>query len=337
MKYKYSVDDNNQLMIKPPEKGRPVVASGKFSIGQYNRLIYWLNEPAPWRREYGLAPKIVFKGKWQLNSDYDLELILKEAKDQCKGDRLAIKGEIISTDSDTLVFEIKSIDKQGLSHMQLLKLSGIWQADEYNRLSFAVEKKASPDMLTLEGIWQINQNQQIIYVYEKTNLKRKTKTSHILIFEGFWQINRSHRLTYILERSSGSRFDFRVQIESPNLYPKKGVVKYRLGIGLRGKKAPGDRVICLYGTWKFSRKLGLVFQMDYGQGQVQSLEFGTELSLTQRDKVTFALKNETGERLGINITFTHKFLKQNEAEVFLRLKEILQRESAIETGIRIPF
>ena len=324
-------------MISIPKKKKPLVVNGRFSVDKDNRLIYWLNEPLEWRRQYNFPRGIVFKGKWQLNSNYDLELILEEAKDQCKGDRLAIKGEIISTDSDTLVFEIKSIDRQGLSHIQLLKLSGIWQADEYNRLSFAVEKKASPDMLILKGIWQVNQNQQIIYVYEKTNLKRKTKTAHSLIFEGFWQINRSHRLTYILERSSSSRFDFRVQIESPNLYPKKGVVKYRLGIGLRGKKAPCDRIICLYGTWKFSRKLGLVFQMDYGQGQVQSLEFGTELSLTQRDKVTFALKNETGERLGINITFTHKFLKQNEAEAFLRLREVLQRESAIETGIRIPF
>jgi len=324
-------------LISIPKKKKPLVVNGRFSVDKDNRLIYWLNEPLEWRRQYNFPRGIVFKGKWQLNSNYDLELILEEAKDQCKGDRLAIKGEIISTDSDTLVFEIKSIDRQGLSHIQLLKLSGIWQADEYNRLSFAVEKKASPDMLILKGIWQVNQNQQIIYVYEKTNLKRKTKTAHSLIFEGFWQINRSHRLTYILERSSSSRFDFRVQIESPNLYPKKGVVKYRLGIGLRGKKAPCDRIICLYGTWKFSRKLGLVFQMDYGQGQVQSLEFGTELSLTQRDKVTFALKNETGERLGINITFTHKFLKQNEAEAFLRLREVLQRESAIETGIRIPF
>lgn len=337
MKNRYSLNYNNQLLISSPEQKKPLVVNGYFSVDGHNRLIYWLNEPRVWRRQYSLPPKIVFKGKWQLSPNYDLELILDKTRDQFVRDCLALKGEIISPDRDALVFEIKSLDKRGQSHIQLLKLGGSWQADEYNRLSFMVKKRTSPDSLTLEGAWQINQNQQIIYHYEKTDLKTKTKISRTLTFEGFWQLNSTDKLTYILSRSSQSRFDFRAQIESPNLYPKEGVIKYRLGIGLKEEGRPPVRIISLYGNWKFSRKLGLAFEMDYGKGKIKTIEFGTDISLTEKDKFSFALKNKRGEPLGINITFTHKFLKQLDAETFLRLSKSLKKESTIEAGVRIPF
>jgi len=98
-----------------------------------------------------------------------------------------------------LVFEVKSTDREGQTHIQLLKLSGSWQADEFNRLSFLVKRKIQPDILTLGGIWQLNKNQQIIYTYEKTDLKTKTKYARTLTFLGFWQIDSTKRLTYILE------------------------------------------------------------------------------------------------------------------------------------------
>jgi len=39
----------------------------------------------------------------------------------------------------------------------------------------------------------------------------------------------------------------------------------------------------------------------------------------------------------MRIAFTHRFLKKYAAETFLRLKTDLKKESAIETGLRIPF
>ncbi len=337
MKYKYSIDSRNQLFIRPPKEKVAIPVRGRFSIDKNNQLIYWLNEPASWRKKYDLPSRISFIGNWQLNPNYDLELNLAETKEQYKGERLILKGEIISIDRDTLVFEIISYDKRGLSHIQLLKLSGFWQADESNRIRFMLKKKTSPDILVLEGLWQMNRNQQIIYNYEKTDLKTKTKTSHTLTFEGFWEINSVDRLTYILAHSSQSRFDFRVQIESPNLYPQEGVIKYRLGIGLRQIRPSQNKIISLYGAWKFSRKIGLMFEMDYGKSKVHNIEFGTDISLSQKDKISFFLKDTKGKPLGLNITFTHRFLNKLDAETFLRVQEILKRESAIEAGVRIPF
>ena len=140
----------------------------------------------------------------------------------------------------------------------------------------------------------------------------------------------------MLEGSSTSRFEFKVQLESPTLYPKKGEIRYRIGIGVRKSRltAPGQ-ILILYGEWKFGRNLGLIFQMDYGQNKVKSIEFGAEVTFG-RSKIIFALKNELDESLGITLTMTHKFMESFDAEAFIRLKS-RQKEQATEAGITIPF
>lgn len=339
VKNRYSVDSFNRLTIR--RKGKTTPVNGKFLVDKDNNLSYWLNEPVSWRREYGLPGKVSFKGKWRLDKNYDLQLRLAETRRHGGQDILTIRGNIISVEKDCLLFEVKSYDKQGLLHARILKLSGIWQADRHNQLSFAVKKKHEPDMLTLEGAWQVNQNQKITYSYDKIDLKRKTKINSTLIFEGFWEINEANRLTYILSRTPESKFDFRAQLESPNLYPKEGVIKYRLGIGLKGLSpkgtVPQPRIISLYGTWRFNRRLSLLFEMDYGRGHLQSMEFTTEISCTQKDKFTFTLRSKKKEPLRINITFTRRFLKRLDAKALLRVKRILGKESALEAGVELPF
>ncbi|MCM8781709.1 MAG: hypothetical protein NC828_01440, partial [Candidatus Omnitrophica bacterium] len=208
-----------------------------------------------------------------------------------------------------------------------------------------VKKSPEPDTLTLCGAWQVNQNQQIVYTYQKADLKTKTKSLKEIKFEGFWGIDGANKLVYILERSTDSRFCFRVQLESPNLYPKEGVIKYRLGVGIKGVTPIGlsagrqgtvPKIICLYGTWKFSRKFGLNFQMDYGQNKIHSIEFGANINFSNKNAVIFSLTNKKDEPLGINVVFSHRFLKKLDADSFLRLKR-LKQESAIEAGVRIPF
>ncbi len=357
MKRHYSINENNQLLIKLPNNKKAMAAipvRGSFLVDKNNQLIYWLNEPAAWRRLYSLPSKLSFIGNWQLNSNYGLELNLDETKSQYKQDRLILKGEIISTDRDTLAFEIithgKGLSPSELSrsrfkgtvpdatHIQIIKLSGSWQADELNRIIFTIDKRIAPDVITFKGSWQLNKNQQITYIYEKTNLKTKSRISRVLTFEGFWEINSSNRLAYILSQSTKSYFDFRVQFESPNMYPKEGVIKYRIGIGLEENKPSKAKTVCLYGSWRFSRKAGLFFQMDYGKGRFRDIEFGANIYLNKKDEVSFFLTDKKNEPLGLNITFTHKFIKDCDAEAFLRLRELLDKKDiAIEAGVRIPF
>lgn len=317
MPNKYSVDDDNRLVIANNAETLPI--DGTFSTDEDNRLSYWLNETLPLREKYGLPEKLVFEGNWKLNSNCDLELELKETSrtQAVPIGRLSLKGELISSESDKLIFELSAIDKNGLTKVRLLKLSGTWAADELNRIYFSVSKKESPDILTFQAGWQLNQNQQIIYTYQKANLKTKAQTLSTLTFSGHWQITSVNQLTYILSGGTNSKFDFKVQLETPNIYPKEGAIKYRIGIGLEGlspsfdfaqdKQGTVPKIISLYGTWKMSRKLGVTFDMEYAKGDIQSLAFGAEVNFNKNNEAIFNLKNDFGENLGISVVFTHRF------------------------------
>ena len=248
-----------------------------------------------------------------------------------------LRKRFIAAESDTLVIEtIQTIEGDTLrsrvspdTKLRILKLKGTWRANDYNELCFEVTlRKGPPETYTFKGSWKLNNNQQIEYISEDGRDR--------LTFKGYWNISSANRLVYILEGSSTSRFEFKVQLESPTFYPKKGEIRYRIGVGMRQSRltAPGQ-IIILYGEWKFGRNLGLTFQMDYGQGKLRAIEFGAEVTFG-RNKVIFALKNELGEPLGVTLTMTHKFLKANNAEAFIRLKS-RQKEQTIEAGITIPF
>jgi hypothetical protein len=179
---KYSIDSSGRLNIQ--RKHERVVCEGNFNIDAKNRLIYLLNEPDAWKRKYGLGPEARFEGRWRLDDEHNLEFVLGRKKEGSAGQgSLKLKGNIVSVDKDTLAFEIHSCDRGGNSHIRLIKLSGCWQADEANRLSFSVS--GQPDVLTLNGAWQVNKNQQITYKYESAG----RKIVQTLVFEGFWDID----------------------------------------------------------------------------------------------------------------------------------------------------
>jgi hypothetical protein len=308
MKYRYTVDKNNQLLFQQPDKKKTIPVRGKFALTKTNQLIYFVEEVSSWRKKYGFSDIVRFK------------------------------GECIEAKGNSLVFQITGPGEPSAQSFYLLKLSGTWFANEYNQLSFAVKKSGSPDVLTFQGEWELNRRQQVIYSYERMDLTRKVKATHTLIFEGFWEINSAQRLVYILSGNTDSRFYFRCQIQSPNLYPREGAIKYRLGVGLKGliPKGAVPKIVCLYGAWKFSKKFGLNFEMDYGQGKIHAIEFGARVNLTKKNAVEFFLTNKRNELLGMNVTFTRQFLKKLDAQAFLRLKK-LRQDSSIEAGLQIPF
>lgn len=241
-----------------------------------------------------------------------------------------LRKRFIAAESDSLVIETIQTDSlSSRQHLQILKLQGTWRANDNNELCFEVTlRKGPPETYTFKGSWKLNNNQQIEY--------RCGQGPDVLTFKGYWNISSANRLVYILEGSSSSRFEFKAQLESPTLFPKSGQIRYRLGASLRRSRlAGGAPSVTLYGEWKFGRNLGLIFQMDYGSGKINSIEFGAEVTFG-RNKVIFALKNERDQPLGITLTMTHKFLKTIDTEAFIRLKS-RQNEQRIEAGISIPF
>jgi len=314
---RFATDKSNQLILR--RKKEKIAIKGSFSVDSKNRLIYLVNQDAGWRRKRGIGKKIVFEGIWRLNQDHDLILSASQPDSE-----LALRGKIISASANTLVFAVESGEEQRA--LRLLQLKGIWQANSANQIVFQVEKRFSPDNLVFNASWQVNQNQQVVYTYRKK--------AQAVVFQGFWQIDSRNHLAYVLSGSSNSRFDFKVALESPSIYPKAGQIRYRIGIGLGQQRK--ERIISLFGAWKFSRNLGLSFEMEYAKGILRSLEFGAQADLTDRDKIILGLISKNGNQLGISLTYSRKFLENNQAEAFARLKR-MQKESGLDFGIRIPF
>jgi len=315
-----TINRHNQPAAKVPAGNKQKLLKGEFKLDENNNLIYFINKPASWCRKYNIPNKIEFRGKWRLTSNHDLALDIEEKEERWQKKSLVLKGEVLDCKENCLIFKVKSRLSPALTRFSLLKLKGRWRADKFNRITFEVSKKEKPDILTFKGAWSLNGNQQIIYKYEKL----KTKFKRGLIFRGFWDISLRNRLSYILEGSeAGSRasslsgFDFRAYLGSPNVYPAKGKIKYRIGIGL--KKERVKRTVTLYGIWKFSRKLGLIFEMDYA-GRIRRIQFAATVDLSRKDRITFTLRDKENKPLGMSLTFRRRFLPRKDFEYFLRLK-----------------
>ncbi|MDD5662596.1 MAG: hypothetical protein PHW68_05490 [Candidatus Omnitrophica bacterium] len=224
-----------------------------------------------------------------------------------------IRKRFICAESDSLTVEtIQTLSKTRRQRLRVLRLRGTWRANSQNELVFNVAlRKGPPQTYTLKGAWKINKNQQIEY--------QCGQGPDVLTFKGYWDISSANKLVYVLEGSSTSRFEFKVQLESPTLYPKKGEIRYRIGIGTRKNRLNPRQALVLYGEWKFGRNLGLVFQMSYGQNRVKAIVFNAMVTLG-RNKVIFALKDEAGKPLGMTLTMTRKFLEHLDAKAFIRLK-----------------
>ncbi len=221
--------------------------------------------------------------------------------------RNTLRQRFIAAESDTLVIEtIQTESVTNRQSLRLLKLKGTWRANDYNELYFEVTcRKGPPETYVFKGGWKLNNNQQIEY----TSLDGRDT----LIFKGYWDITATNRLVYLFEGSSTSRFEFKAQLESPILYPKKGEIRYRIGVGIRQSRATSPKqIIILYGEWKFGRNLALSFLMHYGDGKIREIEFGAVITFG-RSKINFALQDKIGESLGITLTMSHKFLARLDA------------------------
>lgn len=332
MKFTYKISKNNQLAII--KDGKSLYPKGAFAVDNNNQLVYEIKESANWRQEYGISKRITLKGEWGIDLNHNLLLTLKKTQTQVGKERLLLQSKIIQAKANYLVFSLGTQGKAKTHRLRLLQLNGKWQADKYNRLQFLVRKIKTSDILTFQGSWQVRKN-ILIYTYRETSLIAKTKRIHTLRFKGYWQINKPNRLTYILDTKRDSSFEFKAFLETPSLIGKKGVIKYRAGIGLKGSKLFKTETITLYGVWKLHRKTGLSFDIDYGGRKVKAINFGAFVRIDKKNKITFKLRSKKKKNLRLSVEFRHIFLENN-AEWFLKVLDENKRPR-FEWGITFPW
>ncbi|MFA7114491.1 MAG: hypothetical protein WC214_03405 [Candidatus Omnitrophota bacterium] len=332
MSFTYKVTKTNKLKVKTSD-GDILYPSGVFSVDN-NFLIYEVTESVTWRRKHGISKKIVFKGSWSIDKNNNLKFSLNRAEGEGGVEKISFDTSLIETKSDYLIFSIKSCGKPGNYKWTMCRLKGKWQADKYNRIQFLVQKTKEPDVLTFKGVWTVKNN-TFTYIYKRSDLATKTKKISELRFEGYWHINEANRLVYYFDIKSNPSFVFKVHLQTPNIIGKDGVIKYRVGIGLKGSNTFRAKTIVLYGVWKFSRKGGISFEIDYGRKRANIIDFNVFVKLCENDKITFSLLSKEGADLRLSLEFSKKFLK-NKAEWFVKLFTE-GSSSGVEWGINIPW
>jgi hypothetical protein len=321
-KLRYEFDPHNRLVAGLCGMRR--VLEGQFRIGPRNALTYDIKTPIP---EGIKAPhQLKLKGEWSLDKDHRLRFVLDKWQRQTFGDQLTIQSEILDVKKNALLFAVTTRNQKGNSSIYALELSGAWQADSRNRLTFRVNKGGDNfNTLELSGAWQIDKSYQVIYRYAREDLVRKRKRVHTLAFKGCWEISDKARLSYIIDKNSDSVFNFKTSV---GIF-KGNYVKYELGIGLSEKKQPVKRTITLFGSWKIKKGVGLVFEIEAGN-KIQAIVLGAQARLGEKNTVAFRLRNNLNKDIFGELELARDIF-QGDGQVFLRLLEE-RGEMAIQAG-----
>ena len=330
-KVQYEIDPYKRIVIGGSGKKSDLpkfrqVIDGRFKLDENNNLSYRVK--APLSEDENVPHQIKLKGEWSLTDDHELRLTLDGQGRQTFGDQITLQGEILDVNKGSLLFAVTTTTKDNTRSTYVLNLEGAWKADENNRLSFRVKKEDGRyDILTFNGAWEINKDHQIIYQYEKARLIRKKRETHTLIFKGYWDIKDAVRISYLLGKGTDSSFDFKT---SAGIF-RESYIKYELGIGLSDRIEPVRRTVTLSGRWNLKKESGLIFEIEYENKKTKQIVFGADARLTDRDTVSFALRNDTENRdIGVDLELSHQILK-GDGEAFLRLLKS-NRESTVYIG-----
>ena len=332
---RYAFDAQNRLTVKerneaPARLGPVRVLEGTVTTDRQNRLVYRATSPLD--PQGSSDPHTVsFEGSWSLTPEHALAFTLHEASGE-RPQTLYLRGAIVSAEANALVFALRRSEEEPSGETQRLVLSGRWQADARNRLSFlAARADGTEDRLTLQGGWHVGPRHEILYRYRRRAGSRPIERT--LIFEGAWDITSSNRLVYRLSGSSDSRFEFRVSLRSPSLLAKNGRIVYEVGIGVSRGVTQRQRV-ALFGAWKVNRDLSVSFEIPYADGRVEAIRFEGQAALQPRDRVAVALKTGRGEGLGLTVTFTRELVP--DVNLFLRLQRDAEERSVLG-GVQVRF
>ncbi len=331
-KIKYELDPYNRLVavdggLSLPKQRR--VLDGRFVMGKRNSLEYRVKSPA------GTSDKVPhqlkLKGAWSLTTDHNLRLTFDRSSGGASGDSLTIAGDIIDVKDNALLFAVTTKRDESIRTTYVLNMTGIWQADENNRLTFKVNREPlKHDTLVFDAGWEVNKSNDIIYRYERSHSGKKLKTMRSLILRGQWKAEGRGFLKYELDAKSNSALNFRTSLG----VCEKNYIKYELGILLSRHVRPVERVITLFGVWRIKSGSALFFDVKCADGKAYPMSFSAEARLTPRDTISFKLKGPDGRRgtegLGLRFELNHALL-EGDGSAFLRVLRS-RGESSILVG-----
>lgn len=274
----------------------------------------------PWER---------IEGSWRLTPDHELQYRRVGPRRE-----LILAGPITRAEPLGLSFRVAeaSVDEDVVGRE--ITLRGRWQADPKNRLNFLVNhEQGRAERLTLQGGWELNSNHEMVYRWQTEADGGRRSADRLIRFQGAWEVGEDKQLVYVLDRASDSGFRFSGAFQTPSILPKKGALRYQLGLELSGRRR--RRVIALFGKWKVSDRWGLSFVIPWREGRAHSIDFGAHYRFGRSGSIVAELSTRQGKSLGLKLTLTREFQK-GQGEAFLRLRRSVE-ESAVEGGVRFKW
>ncbi|MDI6758947.1 MAG: hypothetical protein QMD94_04685 [Candidatus Omnitrophota bacterium] len=331
-KIRYEIDPHNRLICEKIKEGCinrfRTVLDGTFEIGKNNYIIYHVKKS----QGLDISQQLKLRGNWSIDNEHNLVFTLDKWGNQIAGNKFTVQSELITAKDNSVSFALTQKDTQGCSHAYILRLSGRWQADEYNCLTFNIEKERGiTNKITLTGAWDVNKSNELVYTYEKsacgersrTTVKKKEKITKAITFKGYWDISEKYRVTYVLNKEIRSEFDFKVSVGKPI---GRGL-EYEVGAGV----ALSKKTITLFGKWEINPKIGLLFEMPSVKGKVNRIVFGGWFKIDKNLILEARLESRTREDLGIDVKLSRKIF-ENQGEAFIQALKS-QKEVFISAGI----
>lgn len=269
------------------------------------------------------------EGTWRLRGDRELAYTARETADGFSRRTTSFRGSLLQAKSRALIFAVQQIDDQDVPRAQRLSLSGRWQADADNRLTFLVERgDGEEDRLTLGGGWEVGPHHELRY-----RLHRGARDVREFQFDGAWDVAGANRLVYRLAGTSRSAFEFRAALQNPSVTARQGRLVYQVGVQVERGVLRRQRVT-LFGAWKLHRDRSVSFEIPYADGRVRAIRFEGSFSPAAGNRVAMALSTRQGEPLGLSVTWTRELMR--DAGLFLRVRREAG-DASVVGGVEVRF
>ena len=265
-------------------------------------------------------------GRWELMQNSVVAFRRRGLEEE-----IFVKGPVIAAEPYALVFSVTQKQHNQAAVTRTMRLAGRGQIGAQNRLQFSLDSESGQgDSLVFEGKWEIGKSNGIVYRLGKSKSKAGGRVQ-VITFNGYWDLASANRLTYSLGGTSDngvSELRFRGSFQTPSILAKKGEIRYQIGVEGVNR---GKTVFTLFGKWKFSDKLGLMFEMDYPQKRRHSLVFGIEWNPGLAAHASIQLVSRTREPLGVKLVLTQSL--KRDIESFISVQKT-SAETRLEAGIR---
>ena len=321
----YEFDELNRLVIRDPEEALEPrrVVDGRLALDRTNRLSYQV------RSKPG-SGDVLLDGTWTLSPQHVLGLLLHPT-DAIDGQTVFLRGSVVDVRDDALIVSLTRRTREGRRTSQRLALSGRWQADARNRLTFLVAKAdGREDRLIFEGAWDVDRTRRLVYRLDGP----RRGALHTLEFSGAWDLRPGARLAYRLGADSRSAFEFQAALQSPTLQAREGRISYQIGVRLSDGRTI-RRTVTFFGVWKLNRNLSVSFEMAQPSGGRRTFAFEGEVQASSRASLSVQVRARDGEPLGFAVVFSRSFL-QDTAQWFVRL-ERAGEETRVLGGVQVRF